>query len=252
LVQVAIQSYNLSESASKHHLVLDLLPAHNSRALAEGDIVNRRDFVSRVLGAATSVSIAARHNWALTPSHPLSTDTPGNSARKWTMAGPNLRVDIGGDGTIQTLEVKAAGEREEVKFRSGILAGPAWAGVQLHRLTEAEAHFTGTADGVRHSLLYRLENNRLAIIASIQNERLATYAPKAARLVIGIDCEMRSFPSWNDRYFPTLLRCEKSHFGATDDPQRSNQHDSHSAQRECRQPRAFEFAEGMRRLRYIC
>jgi hypothetical protein len=128
------------------------------------------------------------------------------------MAGPNLRVDIGGDGTIQTLEVKAAGEWEEVKFRSGILAGPAWAGVQLHRLTEAEAHFTGTADGVRHSLLYRLENDRLAIIASIKNERPATYAPKAARLVIGIDCEMRSFPSWNDRYFPTLLRCEKSHF----------------------------------------
>jgi hypothetical protein len=121
-------------------------------------------------------------------------------------------VNIGENGTIQTLEVKAAGEWEEVKFRSGVLAGPAWAGVQMHRLPGGKSHFTGIADGVRHSLLYRVENDRLAIIASLRNEGPATYAPKAARLVIGIDCEMRSFPSWNDRYFPTLLRCEKSHF----------------------------------------
>ena len=38
------------------------------------------------------------------------------------------------------------------------------------------------------------------------------YAPKAATLVLGIDSEMLSYPRWNYRYFPTLLRCEKTHF----------------------------------------
>ena len=52
----------------------------------------------------------------------------------------------------------------------------------------------------------------MAIIAGLKNEGHTGYAPKAASLVLGIDSEMLSYPRWNYSYFPTLLRCEKTHF----------------------------------------
>ena len=63
-----------------------------------------------------------------------------------------------------------------------------------------------------YSLDYRIDGNRLAIVAGLKNEAQTEYAPKAATLVLGVDSEMLSYPRWNYRYFPTLLRCEKTHF----------------------------------------
>ena len=54
--------------------------------------------------------------------------------------------------------------------------------------------FVGSVDSVRHSLQYKLQGNRLAIIAGLKNEGHTDYAPKAASLVLGIDSEMLSYP----------------------------------------------------------
>ncbi len=173
--------------------------------------MNRRDFVSRGMGAAVVVSLVGRHDLVATQSTP-SLDPRLNAPLDWTLNDGKLRVSLNENGTIRAMEVMAGGEWEQVRFRTGILAGPAWADVHLRKLEGPELHFVGTVDRIRHSLSYRIQNNRLEIIAGLKNESGADFAPKAARLVMGIDSEMKSFPSWNDRYFPTLLRCEKTHF----------------------------------------
>jgi hypothetical protein len=128
------------------------------------------------------------------------------------LAGSGVRVGIGDDGTIRALEVSGTGGWENVEFRKGTLAGPSWANVKMQRIEGTENSFAGASNGVQHFLTYRIEGNRLAIIAKLKNEGNAVFTPKATRLVLGINSEMRTFPSWNYRYFPTLLRCERTHF----------------------------------------
>ena len=110
------------------------------------------------------------------------------------------------------MEVQNAGEWEAVEFCAEPFAGPAFTAAKLESLNGSPTDFAATADGIRYSLRYRLEKDRLAIVAGLKNERSSNYTPKAAPLVLGINCEMLSYPTWNFRYFPTLLRCEKTHF----------------------------------------
>ena len=130
----------------------------------------------------------------------------------WSLTGQDIRVRLAGNGTIKALEIKQGSGWENVGFRDDLLAGPSWADVALHPATDSVAGFAGVADGMRHTLRYRLDGPRLAIDAGLKNETGSDYRPEAARLVLGVNSEMKSFPSWNDRYFPTLLRCEKTHF----------------------------------------
>ncbi len=108
-----------------------------------------------------------------------------------------MRVNLGADGTIRAMEVIRGGNWEAVEFCHGPFAGPGWADVKVQSLEGSGSSFAGTVDGVRHSLRYRIEGNRLAIVAGLKNERLTDYASSAARLVLGINSEMLSYPTWN-------------------------------------------------------
>jgi hypothetical protein len=165
--------------------------------------MNRREFVSK----GTTVVVGAH-----APLHKLLAASPTQDAGTWVLASETLRVKPGPDGSVRSMEVNVAGVWEAVEFRRDSAAGPAWAGIKLQRDGVSPLSFAATANGIRHSLSYQLEGNRLTILASLKNESGSEYAPKAASLVVGINCEMLSYPAWNDRYFPTLLRCEKTHF----------------------------------------
>ena len=156
--------------------------------------MNRRAFVSGGLSAIIAGSQAPLHP----PQLPLTSDS--------------VRAAFDADGTIHSMQVKNTGGWEPMEFCTGAFAGPRWADVQLESIAGSMRSFLATADGIRYSLSYQLEGDRLAIIAGLKNQRNSEYAPKAASLVLGINCEMLSYPTWNDRYFPTLLRCEKTHF----------------------------------------
>jgi len=166
--------------------------------------MNRRDFVSGGLSAIVAGSQAARPK--------LLAATTAQDDPKSFLTSKRIRVGLGPDGTIRSMEVKYAGEWEPVEFCTERIAGPVFTGVKLESLTRSPKNFAGTANGIRYSLRYRLQGDRLAIVAALKNERDSDYAPKAVPLVLGINCEMLSYPAWNDRYFPTLLRCEKTHF----------------------------------------
>jgi hypothetical protein len=174
--------------------------------------MNRRDFVSKGVSAMVAGSQAARHRLLAAQSTAPVPDHHSQAVPEWTLATKAMRASLGADGSIRAMEVIRGGDWETVGFCHGPFAGPAWADVKVQSFEGSGSSFAGTMDGVRHSLSYRIEGNRLAIIAGLKNERLTDYAPGAARLVLGINSEMLSYPTWNNRYFPTLLRCEKTHF----------------------------------------
>lgn len=134
------------------------------------------------------------------------------SPRLETLENEGVRAQIRPDGTLEGLEFKEGGSVEEVKFRNDLLAGPAWAEVKMIRQEGKAASFVGMRNQLRYTIKYEVVGTRFLIRAGVKNEGRDQYQPKAARVVLGIDCAMVKFPDWNYYYFPTLLRCEKSHF----------------------------------------
>lgn len=72
--------------------------------------------------------------------------------------------------------------------------------------------YVGTFDGIEFSLSYTDCGDYMTINASIENQTEKDYAPEAIGLKLGIDSYMESYPEWNEKFFPTFLRCEKTHF----------------------------------------
>ena len=174
--------------------------------------MNRREFVSRSVCAVMTTSLPIDAKLLSAQATAADTAKLNDAPGHWTLSGNDIRVSLADNGTIRAFEVKCGGQWEKVEFRTGTLAGPAWADVKMQSVVGSASSFAAIVDGIHYSLQYRIEGNRLAILAGIENRRSAQFAPRAARLVLGIDSEMRSYPSWNYRYFPTLLRCEKTHF----------------------------------------
>ena len=174
--------------------------------------MNRREFVSQGVRTLVATSLPADVRLLTAQSETAESGKSPTTPARWSLSGENIRVGLTDNGTIHALDVMRGTKWEKVDFRSGVLAGPTWAGVPLQRVAGAPAIFAATAAGIRYSIEYRIEGNRLAIVAAIKNQRTSEYAPRIARLILGIDCEMRTYPAWDFRYFPTLLRCEKTHF----------------------------------------
>lgn len=51
----------------------------------------------------------------------------------------------------------------------------------------------------------------LRIEARMANRSSQVFRPDRVSLVLGIDSYMDRYPEWNDKLFPTMLRCEKTH-----------------------------------------
>jgi hypothetical protein len=151
---------------------------------------------------------------------PKSTDALVlNSARGgWT-------VEVNPDGTIKRLEMTFGGKRVEVPWRkSDGRSGPAWkvpAGqkadgdrsVPLKKTSGDGLVFQGRSGDQIYSLAYRDEQGDLTLEAAVRNESDKTFvAAPEVRLALGIDHEMNDPKSYFSMFFPSLLRCEKTHF----------------------------------------
>ena len=138
------------------------------------------------------------------PSAPILLGAPGGA----------MQVAINPDnGVIASMTYAADGsDPVKVAFRNDALAGPAFAGVALQRTKDGEATFGGMKDGVEYTLKYAVKGDALSITPGMKNTGSTEFAPLNAGLVLGLNTEMPGYPEWNDRFFPTLLRCEKTHF----------------------------------------
>lgn len=83
---------------------------------------------------------------------------------------------------------------------------------QITLLPDGKQAFVGWYGQAQVTLEYRLERNTVTITASIQNQGQTPMKLELAGLRLGIDSYMESFSAWDDKFFPMLLRCEKTHF----------------------------------------
>ncbi len=113
------------------------------------------------------------------------------------------------------------GRLQPVQFRSDSHAGPAWYGrwdggekqLRLRQVEAGKPAYEVVRDGIRFRIEYRQEKDgRTAIVASATNSTGKPWKPETAGIKLGLDTWMEKWPDWNSRFFPTLLRCEKTHF----------------------------------------
>ncbi len=67
-------------------------------------------------------------------------------------------------------------------------------------------------NGVLFYLKHRQTEEMLEISVRVKNNTDVDFAPEALGLKLGINSYMEKYPDWNGRFFPTLLRSEKTHF----------------------------------------
>lgn len=72
--------------------------------------------------------------------------------------------------------------------------------------------YSGTVNGIKLNLSYADTEASLIIKAEAENLSGVPFVPDALGLKLGIDTYMAGYPQWNDVFFPTMLRCEKTHF----------------------------------------
>ncbi|WP_056928569.1 hypothetical protein [Candidatus Symbiothrix dinenymphae] len=121
------------------------------------------------------------------------------------------RIAINPNGTIRSYETYRNGVWDSIPFRNDNKSGPRWDGIDLSLVDKNNLLFEGTQNQITYRLQYTSAGNHLAIKAEITNHSQVEFAPLAARLIVGVNSEMRTFPDWNNKFFPTLLRCEKTH-----------------------------------------
>lgn len=120
------------------------------------------------------------------------------------------------------LEKLKFGEHFEVPFRDDCYSGPVFyekcdgTDIIIPLEQREQGYFEKEYNGCLWSLLYEEEtldgNSVLKITAEIKRNAESTYVPQMAGIQLGIDCYMDSYPQWNTQLFPTMLRCEKTHF----------------------------------------
>ena len=67
-------------------------------------------------------------------------------------------------------------------------------------------------ENIKACLNFQYTENGFRYTVKIQNEGNEDFTPETLGLDIGIDTCMATYPEWNDIYFPTFFRCEKTHF----------------------------------------
>lgn len=71
--------------------------------------------------------------------------------------------------------------------------------------------FDGEKDGIKASFEISEITDGIKLTAGIKNLTKSSISVSNLGFRLGIDTYMESWPEWNDKFFPTMLRCEKTH-----------------------------------------
>lgn len=72
--------------------------------------------------------------------------------------------------------------------------------------------YRATIDQVECRLTYQVWKGQPALKVTLENKGNVPFQPTKAGLKLGIDTYMDKYPDWFGKYFPTLMRNEKTHF----------------------------------------
>lgn len=122
-------------------------------------------------------------------------------------------------GCLEQLVFKGKSGNDTIPFFKGKEnAGPSFYVRSQDRNTSAQWIHDGvhsyqtTIDGIRCNLTYFNHKNTPSIRVRLTNLSNVTFQPQKAGLRLGIDTYMDKYPQWFGKYFPTLMRSEKTHF----------------------------------------
>ncbi|MWV44476.1 hypothetical protein GRF59_12650 [Paenibacillus sp. HJL G12] len=138
------------------------------------------------------------------------------------IGGSRWQAALSRNGKVKNLKLKEDDGWIDVGFRDGKYSGFTWQGewdgeqhvidLALDENGEDGASFTGHAGPLSFSLRYHSVDGELAVTAAVANTGKIVVQPASLGLMTGIDTYMEKFPEWNDTFFPTMLRCERTHF----------------------------------------
>lgn len=110
-------------------------------------------------------------------------------------------------------------QEKTIPFCTGEHAGPAWHilhnGKWCRETTEArerDGWWCVQFKGVHLKRKMEVCSDQLLIHLEAWNGSSQVFEADKLNLLLGIDSYMTGYPQWNDKLFPTLLRCEKTHF----------------------------------------
>ncbi len=146
--------------------------------------------------------------------------TPGDGPSTIALGSEHLGWRAG--CTVRGIEQMATlrdGEWQEIPFQSGAYGGPSWyliregqaRSLRLRQPDPERPRFVASLEGLTFSIEYLEAGGRLAIRSSIENGSDARVESIRAGIRLGLDTYMDHYPEWNRKFFPTLMRCEKTH-----------------------------------------
>lgn len=95
-------------------------------------------------------------------------------------------------------------------FHPGLYVTEKGQQIDIGLVETQKGKFTGCYKEI--SLEMKLTDTRDTLRASTCIQIDTDEIPEAIGLKTGIDTYMVRYPDWNDKFFPTMLRCEKTHF----------------------------------------
>ena len=137
-------------------------------------------------------------------------------AQTKTIENDRWRLSLRKNGTIESIYFKQS--KNSVVFFSDQFPGPAWYVQTGDKVTEVPTlrgdgnKFTYLYDRLVLSIEYKDEDGKLLLIASVKNNDNVPFQPTRLGLRLGINTYMNKYPDWESKMFPTLMRCEKTHF----------------------------------------
>ncbi len=129
-------------------------------------------------------------------------------------------ITINTSGQLQelTLPIEGSQKSYKVPLQQKEGQGPTFyhrTGSKSHTISlkkQSQYIYTKKYKQVLYSIEYKECESFVEIVCSIKNTGTTPFQPETCGIKLGIDSWMESFPSWNEKLFPTHMRCEKTHF----------------------------------------
>lgn len=142
---------------------------------------------------------------------------PQGKGQQLALTNGLMQVDLDAGGCIRRFSYegnKTAEFRADDRFRgpSMLLDGRRLPMAVSGPAGKETADFGGTTDSLACRIHYRLTGEALIAEVFVKNRKSFDIPVRSVSLNLGINTEMDSFPHWNRVFFPTMLRCETTHF----------------------------------------
>lgn len=131
----------------------------------------------------------------------------------------NWEMQISSNGCLERIVFKQKESKDTIPFfNQKASAGPSFYvrsennNINGKWVPNGRYSYQSDINGIRCNLTYLVHKGCPAIKVKLTNLSNVIFQPQKAGLKMGIDTYMDKYPDWFGKYFPTLMRNEKTHF----------------------------------------